>query len=290
VPLGAVHGRVFLDVDGNAAADPGEGWLPDIDVVLTTPRGSQRTAHTAADGTFGFEDLAPGTYHVQVGSVADSSGNFFGSTLTYTVEFTENTDRDGDGDANASDCAPDDPNRAHGKPDIPGNGIDENCDGADARPDPDGDGVFNDGPDKCPTVKALPGRDANQDGCTDPLPPPVLDATPRFSVVSQGPGVLIYYLRVRIPAGAKLRVRICFRSKCSKSPRRARALARSSRTVAVKALKQKRLRKGARIRLWVTKSRSIGQYFEYRIRERDVQRVRKQCLPVGSLKPRRTCS
>jgi hypothetical protein len=71
VSLGGVHGRVFEDIDANAAADPGEGWLADIDVVLTTPRGSQRTAHTAADGTFGFEDLPPGTYHLQVQSTAD---------------------------------------------------------------------------------------------------------------------------------------------------------------------------------------------------------------------------
>jgi SdrD B-like domain/Peptidase_C39 like family len=69
--LGAVRGLVFVDADGNASADPGGNGLSGVDVVLTTPRGTTRTAHTGTDGQFAFENLTPGTYHLEVQPPSD---------------------------------------------------------------------------------------------------------------------------------------------------------------------------------------------------------------------------
>jgi peptidase C39-like protein/SdrD B-like protein len=71
VTTGAVHGLVFLDADANAAADSSEDGLAGIEVVLTSPRGTQRTIQTGADGQFAFEGLSAGTYHLQVQSPSD---------------------------------------------------------------------------------------------------------------------------------------------------------------------------------------------------------------------------
>jgi hypothetical protein len=72
-------------------------------------------------------------------------------------------DFDGDGITDVTDVCPDVPK-----------GIDANGDGCPDRPvvlpDGDGDGVPNDGRDKCPTVKAT--VDADYDGCQDPAPTP----------------------------------------------------------------------------------------------------------------------
>ena len=91
-------------------------------------------------------DVTPGDYYVQVGTIAGQGTDVF----NVQTEFTENLDRDGDGDQNATDCAPDNKAVHHGAVDIPGNGIDEDCVGGDAVPDRDSDGI-PDATDSAPT-------------------------------------------------------------------------------------------------------------------------------------------
>ncbi|HEY3355167.1 MAG TPA: FG-GAP-like repeat-containing protein, partial [Polyangia bacterium] len=75
-------------------------------------------------------------------------------------------DSDGDGDPDATDCAPNDPAIHHGAFDIPGDGIDQDCSGADAVISPDGgaapaDAAPGDGaatPDGAAARDAAPGE------------------------------------------------------------------------------------------------------------------------------------
>ena len=77
---GAVHGIVWFDRNGNGRFDPREWLLPGVTVQLTPTSGAASvgagvlagsfgaTAVTAADGSYAFEHLAPGTYHYEVRS------------------------------------------------------------------------------------------------------------------------------------------------------------------------------------------------------------------------------
>ena len=60
IPLDAVHGRVYLDSNGNGRYDAGEGRRG-IAVHL-----SDRVTATGADGGYAFHNLAPGKYRIRV--------------------------------------------------------------------------------------------------------------------------------------------------------------------------------------------------------------------------------
>ncbi len=67
---GSVGGFVFLDPNSNGQKDAGEGGVGGLVVRLTgtTSTGaavSERTATTAADGSYKFDNLAPGTYTIR---------------------------------------------------------------------------------------------------------------------------------------------------------------------------------------------------------------------------------
>jgi hypothetical protein len=59
---GAVTGRKFEDVNGNGQRDPGEPGLGGVTIQLTSSLGPATSTVTAADGTFVFTDVLPGTY------------------------------------------------------------------------------------------------------------------------------------------------------------------------------------------------------------------------------------
>ncbi len=67
-PASAISGRVYLDNNGNGRPDAGETGLAGIVLVLTGTddlgRPVNLTATTAADGSYTFADLRPGTYTV----------------------------------------------------------------------------------------------------------------------------------------------------------------------------------------------------------------------------------
>lgn len=63
---GSVGCSVFDDADKNGQRDPGEGGLAGITVRLLDASGKLlNTTTSATDGTYGFPDLAPGTYTVE---------------------------------------------------------------------------------------------------------------------------------------------------------------------------------------------------------------------------------
>jgi len=117
--------------------------------------------------------VSPGDYLLQIGArgldtPATPTGSVAGS-----VSFAVDPDVDGDGDLASTDCNDANPAIRHGVVDIPDDGIDQNCDGADAiNLDRDGDGSNR--PADCndanpainPAVVDIPndGIDQNCDG------------------------------------------------------------------------------------------------------------------------------
>jgi serine-aspartate repeat-containing protein C/D/E len=65
VLTGTISGLKFLDVNGNGAQDPGEGPQAGVTFTISGPTGfTPRTAVSAADGRFTFQNVPFGTYTV----------------------------------------------------------------------------------------------------------------------------------------------------------------------------------------------------------------------------------
>jgi hypothetical protein len=93
-------------------------------------------------------DADPGVYYVQVGGFAGVQGFF-----NLGTEFTPRPDSDNDGSVDSADCDDGNAGIHPGANDVPENGVDEDCSGADAvNFDRDGDG-FN-RPQDCDDTKS----------------------------------------------------------------------------------------------------------------------------------------
>jgi hypothetical protein len=156
------------------------------------------------------------------------------------------SDLDGDGHAAPPDC--DDANRTRypGAPEIPGNGVDENCDGADA-----------------------PGRIT-------------AGVTNTWAAGRRATRVLT--LRVRdAPPGATIRV-TCRERKCRFRRHTATAGPNGSASL-VRLFKRRSLRVGTVVEIRITAPNAIGKVVRYPIRPRKIPRARTLCLPPGATRP-----
>ena len=115
-----------------------------LEPVIQVYRGSDGTPFDCADPTGGAHaslaiNVTTGAeYLIQIGASTDQTATEPQGTFDLDVQFST-TDGDGDGDGDGSDCAPDDPSRFHGNPDVFNNNVDEDCDGKDDK-DFDNDG------------------------------------------------------------------------------------------------------------------------------------------------------
>jgi Ca2+-binding RTX toxin-like protein len=227
-------------------------------------------------------DCGPGIDH-PVADAADLLVNCDDSTVVVV-------DKDGDGAPVGNDCDDNDPARAPGKPDVPGNGVDEDCSGADAPVDLDADGTpaAADCNDHDPAIR--PGAieivgnavDENCDGLVVPFPKLDVGVVNSWLVSRDGTKVVLLEVR-RVPAGATVVV------KC-KPPRGRKGCAFKSKTFkparagTVKLLalfRGRRLPVGTRVVVTITAPGHIGRKVTYRTVRTKVPTGRVRCLSPG---------
>lgn len=159
-------------------------------------------------------------------------------------------DNDGDGIVASFDCNDSDPGLRPGATDVPGDGIDQNCDGFD---------------------EALP----------------FVSGSPGLTTRTTSKGRRVRSLRVdRVPARSVVRVR-CIETK---KHRRACAFTRRTRTSTsirrpmsfTRYFKNRSLAAGTRIEMRITAPGRIGKVWTYRINKRTAPRETVRCLTNGS--------
>ena len=165
-------------------------------------------------------------------------------------------DGDGDGVLPPVDCDDRNPGRHPGSTDVPGNGIDENCDGADAL--------------------LPPGA-----------PPARITAGVTTEWTVRGRVTRVRSLGVRdAPPGAMVRVS-CRVRRCALRKRRSVTVGPTGRASLMRVFRHRRLRLGTLVEVRITAPNMVGKVVRYRTRRRDIPRDRVLCLPPGARKPTR---
>ena len=157
-------------------------------------------------------------------------------------------------------------------------------------PDNDGDGIPENGQDKCPGVK--PTRDENKDGCQDP-PRAILS---RFGFQAQPLGNRRAVRAVRIsraeltlaPQGARVKVS-CSRCRRARGFRSFSFTAKRSGTQRIGRLSGVQLLRGGRLTVVVTSPERLGRKIVVTLGRRGPNANRYSCLAAGSRTRRVTC-
>lgn len=155
---------------------------------------SSNTELTAAVG--------PGTYWVQTTPAVYFEENRYASEeerWDVTASFAPDLDVDKDGHLRPSDCNDTNPAVHPGAVEVLDDGIDQNCDGQDARRDSDRDGV-PDYRDRCP-ARSSKGIDTDGNGCRDPEQ---LQLTAVIRLTLQEGQLHLATLFVRTDSGARI--------------------------------------------------------------------------------------
>ena len=249
----ATAGRATVTVDVDARGVPS---TLAVDLGATTAYGATATADAGAfDGparrAVTFDGLAPGTYHFRV-RAQNAFGERIGADQTIVVPATSGLDTDGDGIPDDVDCADDDPDRHQGRREIPGNRVDEDCDG-----------------------RAQPF--------------PRLGIAIEYAFEGFADGVRVKAFRVTsLPARSRIRL-ICRAPSgragaCPFTRRTARFRKRRSRVSLLHHFDGRRMPFGTRLELRVSAPRRMGAVRIFRLGPTRVS-VKKRCLPPGRRAP-----
>ena len=279
------------------------------------------SVYSAGGGLLGCSDDAVGSgtssrlplrvrggqaYDIQVGGYGTGDAAAEGP-FNLGIEFTHDSDVDGDGSSPPADCDDENPNRHPAAADVT-NGIDDNCDGI-VDPDRDGDTYLraplgkdcnDDNPAIHPGARDIRGNRINEDCAGAPAPFRRIRAS--LDPAGRHEGALTVLTRLvvqNVPKGSKVSMR-CFapgagrrRPSCGTSARRASAAGvpvRAARNVTVRGF-ARLLRPGTVIEVRATKRGYIGFVQSVTMKASGAPaRGRALCTYPGSSKPRKRCA
>ncbi len=236
-------------------------------------------------------NVAAGDYFVQVASKGADFPGLAEGAITTTAQFAADPDADQDGVAPPADCNDANPAIRPGAVDVAGDGVDQDCSGADLVIDRDGDGfpVLRDCNDENAKINrdateiAGNGIDENCDGVVARyrrLPTSIRSSFARSPLRFTG-------LSVRnVLAGSRIELRCrgagCFRRKVVQA-----GAASASRSL-LRYVRSARPRRGAVIEIRVTKARRTGVVRRLTVRTPPkLPRKQNLCLPFFDDPPTR---
>jgi len=202
-------------------------------------------------------------------------------------------DDDGDGSPRGVDCDDANPAVRPGGGDVPGNGLDEDCNGGDAIIDADGDGagaaVDCDDANRArfPGAAEVPenGVDENCDGRDGAFPTVAATVASGWKVFARY--TKLTSLKVKgAPAGAKVRVSCKGGRKqgCSFRKKSVRANAKGAVSL-TKRFKGARLKPGAIVEVRISVPAAVAKVLRIRIRAKQAPKRTTLCLRPGAKKP-----
>jgi Ca2+-binding RTX toxin-like protein len=275
----------------------------DIETVEGTPLGDQITGGAGAntlDGNDGNDTITARdgvADAVDCGAGTDTAVVDFADVVS-NCENVQLPDTDGDGSTDDVDCDDLNPAIHPGAVDVPGDGIDQDCSGADAAiPDSDGDGVndnldCNDGnPAIHPGAVDIPGDGIDQDCSGGPtgggggatVLPKVAAQIQASWTLNKAYAKLARLNVSKVPAGGKVEV-LCSGKGCAFS-RRA-ATVKGGKASLAKLFKARKLKPGAVIEIRVTAPGKTGQVVRFTVRKGKKTPTRSTlCLAAGAAKP-----
>ncbi len=198
-------------------------------------------------------------------------------------------DADGDGVRRPADCDDTKPQIRPGVPDVPDDGIDQDCSGADATNlDRDGDGFPR--PQDCndvdaairPGAREAPGNgvDENCDEVIVPFPP-LAGSVANAWLVDDAGARNVTLAAKGFPGRTTIRMR-CSGPGCSIGDVRRRVESRRQVVNLHRFLGDRRLRPGARLQISFTRRGHVGRVLRYRIRSKALPDVDFLCRPPGA--------
>jgi hypothetical protein len=282
-------------VDARIAAALGAGVDPGA-VVIALYRAGEPLPIACNDGAPGIAlGLAPGDYLIQVGARGADGPALAAGPYTLTVA---DRDRDHDGSLAPADCDDDDPAIHPGAVDVPDDGIDQDCSGADAVDlDRDRDGFTR--PADCddanpaihPGAVDTPGDRIDQDCAGGDAAFVALRSGISGFFTTTRASTMVTGLSARsLPAGAKVTITCSPRKAGCPFARRTKRVKKAKDRLDLlgKPMRRAHLRAGARLRVAVTRPGFLGVVTTWRIRGKGRNPVRlDQCLAPGARTPRR---